>query len=238
MDRSHGALKETLNPAMDTSMAAVSDFCCTLAPMRRPKDTVTTPNGNWNYRQPETKKVFNHPHLKVLFSQIWSHRIALPDLGMDVSGGWKDRLLHDICLQNEWILCQDTEDKGVWAAIGDVWRFLHSLGDLVLSEEKSVPQEEAERRARICLSGASGRPCPYNQVIPACLGCKGAGKAIEAVMGKKSTPYDKELHACTVCSCVLKIKIHLPLNVIHVDESQLPSFCWQRKTVETPSQPS
>lgn len=207
--------------------------------MRRPKDTVTTPNGNWSYKQPETKKEFNHPHLKVLTSQVWSHRISLPDLGMDVSGGWQDRLLHDICKQNEWILCEDTEDKGVWSAIGDVWRFLHSLGDLVLSEDKSVSQGEAERRARICLTGASGRPCPYNQVIDGCMGCKGAGKAIEAVMGSKSTPYDKDLHSCTACGgCVLKIKIHLPLDVIHVDESKLTSFCWQRKTVETSQQPS
>lgn len=200
--------------------------------MRRPKDTTTTPNGNWAYKQPETGKEFNHPHIKVLISQVWEHRIALPSKGMDVSGGWQDRLLNDICAQNEWILCEDTQDRGVWAGIGDVWRFLQSLGDLVLSNEKSVPQEEAERRASICLSGASGRPCPYNQHIDGCLGCKGAGKAIEAIVGKKSTSQDKNLHVCTACGCALKIKVHLPLEVVHVDESKLPSFCWQvhRKT--------
>jgi hypothetical protein len=138
------------------------------------------------------------------------------------------RVLHELCLQNEWLLCEDTEDKGSWIGMGDIWRYIHTLGDLVLSDEKAVPQEEAERRASVCLTGAQGRPCPNNQYVDGCLGCKGAAKVIQAITGKKTTSKDSQLHACTACGCLLKIKVHLPLDTIHVDESRLPSFCWQR----------
>lgn len=206
--------------------------------MKKPRDIVATPNGDWQYTQPETGKPFKHSNPSVLFSQIWSHRMALPDLGMDVSGGWKERLWHDICRQNEYLLCDDTEDKGTWVGMGDIWRYLHTLGDLVLSDKKTVSQEEAERRANVCLTGAKGHPCPNNQAVSGCFGCRGAGKVIESITGKKKTSKDNLLHACTACGCLLRIKIHLPLDAIHTDESKLPSFCWQRRSVAFPIEAS
>lgn len=201
--------------------------------MRKPRDKVTSPQDGWYYKQPDTGKEFRHTNPNVLIHEVWNHRLSLPDYGMDVSGGWRDRLWHDICIQNEWLLCDDTEDKGRWFGMGDVWRYLQTLGDLVLSDEKTVSHEEAERRANICLSGAGGRPCPNNQIVSGCYSCKGAGKAIQLVTGKKSTSKDDQLHACTACSCLLRIKVHLPLETIHADQSRLPSFCWQKRSTGT-----
>lgn len=196
--------------------------------MKSPRDLKTSPQGGWKFQEPQTGKLFEASHPNVLLHDVWQHRISLPEKGMDVSGGWQERFWSEYCSQNEHVLCEDAEDKGSWIGMGDIWRYIHTLGDLVLSDEKTVPQEEAERRASICLTGAQGRPCPNNQYVDGCLGCKGAAKVIQAITGNKTTSKDSQLHACTACGCLLKIKIHLPLDTIHVDESRLPSFCWQR----------
>ena len=43
---------------------------------------------------------------------------------------------------------------------------------------------------------------------------------------------EKSLHTCSGCGCALRLKIHVPLESLGVDESEMDKFdrlCWMRK---------
>lgn len=203
--------------------------------MKKPRDIVTTPNGDWKYTQPETAKSFKHSNPSVLFSQIWQHRLSLPHYNMDVSGGWKERLWHDICAQDESLLCDDTEDKGRWVGMGDIWRFLTNMSEWLAGGMKLVSQEKAEERARICTGVDRGWKCPKNEAINACWGCKGILKMLTALIGERKTTQTQALETCTACKCALRAKIWLPQEAVKLPADQVPSFCWAREV--QPEQP-
>lgn len=206
--------------------------------MKRPRDTVTTPRDGWSYTEPCTGKKFWHTSIKVLTGMVWNHRMSLPDLQMDVDGGWQDRLLHDICLQNEHLVCDDTEDKGRWVGMGNVWRFIETMTSWVMRGGGFVTQEEAERRATICSSGMDGKPCKHNEHINGCMGCKGIGSALGKILNGRTTSKDQELNVCTACGgCALKAKVWFPREVISVDESKLPSWCWEKTQNHASNEP-
>lgn len=68
-----------------------------------------------------------------------------------------------------------------------------------------VSQEEAERRANICLA------CHYRTPIT---GCKGCGQSLGGMMTKllinRATDRDEQLTACGVCGCAQKAMIWFP----------------------------
>lgn len=200
--------------------------------MKKPRDTVTTPQDDWQYKQPDTGKEFKHSNPNVLFHQVWEHRLSLPDYGMDVSGGWKDRLWNDICDQNPYLLCDSTEDKGTWVGMGDIWRFLWSMKDWVTGGMKLVEPEVAEKRARVCTGADSGKACPNNQAINSCWGCKGVGRLLDSLLGPRTIPSASKLETCAACKCLLRAKVWLPQEAIHFDPEKTPSFCWMNQKVE------
>lgn len=200
--------------------------------MKRPRDTIKTPQGGWSYTQPETGKAFNHTNPSVLFDQVWDHRMSLPHYNMDVSGGWKERLNHDLCIQNEYLLCEDTEDRGSWVGMGDIWRFLQNMGEWMAQGMRLVPQEVAEKRARICTGADSGKMCPNNQSIGACWGCKGILNALSSLIGDRTTSQTNRLETCSVCKCALRAKVWLPQSAVKIDKEKAPSFCWATKDEE------
>ncbi len=200
--------------------------------MKKPRDIVTTPNGNWRYTQPETGKPFEHPNPKVLFNQIWEHRHSLPHFNMDVSGGWKDRLWSDICAEDPYLPCDDTEDKGTWVGMGDIWRFLGNMKDWVTGGMQLVSQETAEKRARICTGADTGKKCPKNEVVGACWGCRGIAKLLDSIIGERKTSQTQALETCTACKCALRAKIWLPQDAVKIDPDKAPPFCWATKDEE------
>src|SRR6478672_4943670 len=185
--------------------------------MKKPRDTVTTPQDGLSYQQPDTGKEFQHSNPNVLFHEVWNHRLSLPDYGMDVSGGWKDRLWNDICEQNPYLLCDSTDDKRTWIGMGDIWRFLWSMKDWVTGGMKLVEPEVAEKRARVCTGADSGKPCPNNQAINSCWGCKGVGRLLDNLLGPRSIPSGSQLETCAACKCRLRAKVWLPQEAIHYD---------------------
>lgn len=91
-----------------------------------------------------------------------------------------------------------------------------------------VPQEEANRRAGICIQ------CPINVGISGCATCRKIASYITGSVAKKRTPYDDLLKACAVCHCALKAMVWFPAATITSHESPdrqnvRPSFCWAKK---------
>ena len=86
-----------------------------------------------------------------------------------------------------------------------------------------VLQQEAERRARICLSceeHAQGH----------CTTCNGLRWITKPMMVGKETPYDKKLSICRICGCILSAKIWVSQEALAACyEKEYPKNCWNHK---------
>jgi hypothetical protein len=96
----------------------------------------------------------------------------------------------------------------------------------------TVPHEEAERRATICVS------CPANMFAASCAPCqwRELQDFIRTLIGNNlSTTRDPELKSCYYCGCFNAAQVHVPVDVLQkflpaeIDE-QLPDFCWKKST--------
>jgi len=199
--------------------------------MKQPRHRSIVPRNGWNYTQPETGAVFTADHPKVLERRVFEHRLSLPQLGLDCTGGWQKRLWHEVCLQNPDIPSEDTDNARWFPNLVDILRFMQTMWTWRRNGGGFVPQEEAERRATVCLTGANGRACPHNEPSSLCLGCKGVSEQLSQLVENRKTSQDNKLMMCSACGCNLHIKVHFPIESIHVDEDKLPPWCWQRKTV-------
>lgn len=117
-----------------------------------------------------------------------------------------------------------------------VKRWLKTMAALV-ADGTLVPQEEAERRANICLY------CRYRTPIT---GCKGCGKSIPGMITQllinRSTPIDDQLTACGVCGCAIRAMVHIPNETLDKGSGGLEypadvgngQPCWRKDTEQTP----
>jgi hypothetical protein len=95
----------------------------------------------------------------------------------------------------------------------------------------SVPREEAERRAQICMK------CPLNTVFDKpCTGV--CGTLLEIAMlasGRQGTQYDRYLHSCSICGCFLQAAIWCDLESqckgvtpTMVAQFATLDYCWKK----------
>lgn len=91
-------------------------------------------------------------------------------------------------------------------------------------ENAMVSQEEAERRAKICLS------CPFNTFPDKGAFIDWSDRMAEACVGDKKTSVHADLGNCEVCSCTLKSKVFYkgPFRCSKEEMERFPQFCWQR----------
>ena len=96
---------------------------------------------------------------------------------------------------------------------------------------KAVPHALAEQRAAVCVK------CPNNEAgdwtrwftVP-------ASELIRSQLDTKdkmglSTSLDAKLQVCSVCACPMRVKVHVPIDVVrkHMPVSvydELPEWCW------------
>jgi hypothetical protein len=85
---------------------------------------------------------------------------------------------------------------------------------------EAVPEPVSTARAMTCAAMNDGKPCPFNEAgdftrfftVPL---SEAIRKEVERRKEMKlSTPYDDKLGVCSVCSCPLKLKVHVPLDLI------------------------
>jgi hypothetical protein len=181
-----------------------------------------TPKDGYRWTEEATGMSFRADHPNALWKQVFDHRMSLPDLKMDVSGGSRERFWDEWCKRNSTHPCDDTEDPGRYPNLADAVLWLQSMNDWRATGFQTVPQAEAERRASIC------ETCPKNRNVAACWGCHGVSEVVSKLTGGKTTSRDPLLHVCEVCLCVLPAKLHLPIEVLHPEkhEGKWPSHCW------------
>lgn len=95
---------------------------------------------------------------------------------------------------------------------------------------QKVEPAEAESRALICAR------CELNMPYEGCTSCaQGAMlNTINAIVNGAKTPYDSQLQGCAACSCSLRAKVWLPLDLLQKNTSEdinnkLPDHCWLKR---------
>lgn len=174
---------------------------------------------DWRYVQPESGAVFTGLSYWGLVDVVRQHRQAMK---YDLADGWEERFQDDLCHQNTQALCSgrppDTTKRRL--KLADLRRFMNTLG---VFRGEFVPQAEAERRAAICST------CPLNKTVTGCWGCGGLLAAATKFLAGRTTSRDKALDSCAVCGCVMRVKVHLPMEVMDNSGLEYPEWCWQRQ---------
>lgn len=132
-------------------------------------------------------------------------------------------------------------DEPIWDYCNDIWcereparcmkkstvtdiktsvlTYANALRSLVKNGLQPVGQQQAKDRALVCLK------CPQNKKLVKCSSCaKTVSLITKALIGNRSTAYDKKLFQCGICRCDLAQKIHYPLN--EGDTHIYPDKCW------------
>lgn len=198
--------------------------------MKVPRDLRTTPKGGWTFKEPSTGREFHAAHPKALVSSVFQYRFDNPELGLDFGSSWTVRFWNEWCNQHPHIPFDEVDKPRWFPSLSEVWDFVRTLVKWKTNGGLFVDQAEAERRAKICLEGANGHPCPYNEPSGLCLGCKNISGEVHKLLDGRKTSLDDKLHFCHACgSCQLVSKVWFPLDVIHVQPENLPPWCWQKR---------
>lgn len=99
---------------------------------------------------------------------------------------------------------------------------------------KPVEPAKAQARADICLKCSFNTAKPLYEAL-----ATGAAKIAARQLEVKNAMNlrvrgEKSLHVCEACGCVLRLKVHAPMNVIVAGAEpgsfeKLPEHCWQVK---------
>ena len=173
------------------------------------------------FKDPDTGREFSARSKTILLKQIVSYR-AQNNL----------EPLEELSVTIDNYLCGLPENVGACQPLPLKRGLLTTLrGGIALIEnffygdENMVSQEEAERRAGICVT------CPHNVFPDKELFVKWSDDVAEAATrGRKVSTHDK-LGNCEVCSCPLRAKVFYGGKVKLTEEQnkQLPDFCWAKR---------
>lgn len=106
----------------------------------------------------------------------------------------------------------------------DVLRGTETLSRWAIQGAHPVSAQEADRRARICAN------CYLNVGLTGCSACQ---SALQLMAKGYSTKHDQFLRSCGACKCYLKLKVHIPLEILDKENSGVqelyPSHCWLKR---------
>lgn len=196
-------------------------------------DRETVPNGGYSFLQAETRTRLTAATLRHLAETVITHRQSnsLPTGSVEAV---MVECENQICATAPPGTCRDVQGQVISAGINlsfeDVKRGTATLVDWFLHGKQKVAKPLAEERARICSS------CFANKEPEGCSSCSGSAlrEIADKIVGGDSTAHDGFLKACAFCSCQLRAKIWLPLEVLlrHTPDEQkarLPEYCWIKK---------
>lgn len=193
-------------------------------------DPGTVPPGGFRYLCPETQTWVTAASFQELLWASERHRAAnklgIPDV-------FREQVEAQLCSHMPPGTCKHEAGVAVSGTRRLTFQEVVSaslmLGSWFLKGTPKVAQDEAERRAQICLS------CPMNQNFDGCSTCaeRDLREAIVGFMGDSKTPYDSNLHSCFACGCTLKAAIFFPLEILQKQMTEevktlLPVHCWKK----------
>ena len=208
-----------------------------------------TPNGGWQWYQPQTKfRIDRHSKpssvsvtLDQLAELVQKHRLQNPQFDLQTGFGLVRQEILNFNRQRLGLPPADNPPKSlpqqpqrVAAVAGHVSKTTAGIKlvvDWLGSGLRPVPRPEAEVRAAICAT------CPQNQTgdLWQRLDAK-AAEGLKRLISIKSemslmTNYETKLKTCLACDCFLPLKVFVPMNHILANTSdevkaKLDPRCW------------
>lgn len=138
------------------------------------------------------------------------------------------RMEEQLCktLEPGWCNYDDPDRPRATTVMGwrDVLHGTQQMADWLLHGAKFTTQEEADRRASICAK------CYLNVNVSGCAACHAL---VETVVKDAHSKYDPFLKACAACKCLLRAKVHFPMDVLDSESLRVqelyPEHCWLKK---------
>lgn len=169
-----------------------------------------TPVGGWRWEHPETKYKFIASSREDLKRQVeeygrenlvwvpkWSSIEDWLCQAQDLSEAERKGMQEHQCCESESDLKRSmgTYLKGAVSLVKGIGRY--------------VPQEEAEKRAKICANCPNNvRPRGFDAVR------NFTDLLAEAVLFNKKTSVDAELFNCDICTCNMRVKVHYEQGIV------------------------
>lgn len=201
----------------------------------RLKNSRVVPPEGFKYKEPLTGRDFAIASLSETVKAVLEHRVAnnLPRATeVEVQEDVEDQICKRVGY--EWCRNMSAETWGFkldWDSIKAGTKTLATQAlNTIAGKDPWCPQEEAERRAAICVK------CFANQRGGGCLSC-GFMDLVRAVISETCqdvrTVVDDRLNSCQVCGCLLKCKVHYVDSVLikGMSEKQKAAYadvpdCW------------
>ena len=195
--------------------------------MLRIKDKNTVPPGGYRFTEPTTRCVLTASTMDGLIRAVCGYRKANGyGQSTDTRGEIEQQMCESFDPHTRAFNCRDSEYPAPLTAVGwqHVASFIKVLAKFVTDRPEFVPQEEAERRAEICLV------CPYNVPLAGCGVCRAGIEEAMGFLGGRETSRDAGLRACGVCGCSNRAQVHIPLDVLRAGvrgDAKFPPNCWK-----------
>ena len=77
--------------------------------MKMPIAIHVCPPGGYRYTQEETGVRFKSQGISALYGKVYVHRLANPDLGLDIASDWQERFHEELCEQMPDLPCKEVE---------------------------------------------------------------------------------------------------------------------------------
>lgn len=184
------------------------------------------PKSGFIFKEPDGTTIAGHTWDGVVARvQSYRKRNNLPP------GDPKREVMDQACAANPELCKEENELAKAQLKVSTLkGRMLAWMAHLRQKREKQgiafVPQEEADKRARVC------KRCPMRKEIPeGCSSCRAALVALRKDILGDGKAIDGELAAtgCVVLGNDLATAIHLDQPV--TDNPELPPECWRKKTL-------
>lgn len=183
---------------------------------------IVPPGGRYFYTVPQTGAAFEAFDRYRLLDDVTRHLRAsglpVPEtLAADMEDFMCQRLPSGFC----------KGDSGPWRP----YITSHSLREFTrmlfrrAGNRATVEPRQADERAKTCLS------CPEN-LRGVCTTCDGLEGFVRTLVGvHRATPYDAALGACGRCGCLLRVKVHIPIEHLAPTSkiTEYPEGCWIRR---------
>lgn len=190
------------------------------------------------YIVPETGQVVPQAHASVhnyhdlrdaVISYYKANRLPVPG-DLDV------KIQDHVCQQIPARFCKDEHGahRGGGGVFGGfdfsaVLQGTRTLANWFMAGMKRVDEAEVTRRTAICTI------CAFNRQPEGCTSCNMPAlmDLVNTVVGGKDLSGDSNLRGCQICSCSLRAKTRIPLEVLrrHTGAEQLarfPNHCWMK----------
>lgn len=176
--------------------------------------------GKWIYNHPISHATFSSPQLGAIKYSIRKHEEAN---GYTITS--EADIENQLCVNHPFSCSENPPVTPRRLHLNDILRGTKVIYDFKRAGSPLVAQEEAERRAAICIN------CSRNvDYAKPCSGiCKDLVDLVKSVVGGAATKYDSMLKACDICACSNVAQVHVP--AVFLAEGVTPAMMVQFKTV-------